>query len=312
MSRDRGRSAATSRTRRPRHRRSPGRAGTGAAWAGRRDTAGGTRPRRPAARRAVPPRRRTARRASGHRLTALGVVESGCGESRYVPPDGRLRAGPDGCVLGGPDGCVLGALVGDGVPGGGLVGEGVLDGLVGELEGGVLDGWYEGSPGCADELAGSLASTAAQYAATWSLPPAAVISTVNAGSSRALARSGAGVVSMATHRSRTFAGGGALSWPDVLGQALGEPPVLVKSPPGDESDAPAVISAGSRAPWSLPNEPRPGMCPVPAANAAPPPTAISATAAFAVASLAIATATIERFRVARPGERCAPRTTSTR
>src|SRR6266511_4049816 len=179
MSRNRERSAATSRTRRPRHRRSPGRAGTGAASAGHRDTARGTRPRRRAARRAMPPRRRPARRASGHRLTAQGVVEGGCGESRYVRPDGRDFPGPDGCVLGGPDGCVLGPLVGDGVPGGGPVGEGVLGGLVGEFDGGVLDGWYDGSPGCADELPGSLASTAAQYAATWSLPPAAVISTVN-------------------------------------------------------------------------------------------------------------------------------------
>ena len=99
----------------------------------------------------------------------------------------------------------------------------------------------------------------------------------------------------------------------MLGQALGEPLVLVKSPPGDDSDAPAVNSAGSRAPWSFPDEPRPGMWPVPAANAALPPSATRATTtAFAVASLAIATWTIERFRLARPGERWAPRTASTR
>src|SRR6266545_5486336 len=238
MSRNRGRSAATSRTRRPRHRRAPGRAGTGAAWAGRRDTAGGTRPRRPAARRAMPPRRRTARHASGHRLTALGVVEGGCGESRYVRPDGRVPAGPDGCVVGGPVGCVLVGLVGDGVVGG-PVGVGVPAGL----DGGVLDGWSDdGSPGCADELPGSAPSTAAQYAATASLPPAAVISTENAGSSSALARAAPRVASMAMHRLRTFAGSVALGWPDVLGQALGEPPVLVKSPPGDVSDVPGVTS----------------------------------------------------------------------
>jgi hypothetical protein len=219
-----------------------------------------------------------------------------------------VPAGPDGCVLGGPVGCVLVGLGGCVVPGG-PVGVGLPAGL----DGGVLGGWADdGSPGCADELPGAGLSTAAQYAATSSLPPAAVISTAYAGSSSAVARLAPRVASMAMHRLRTFAGGVALGWADVLGQALGEPPVLVKSPPGEDPDAPAVVSAGSRAPWSLPNEPRPGMCPVPAANAAPPPTAINATAAFAVASLAIATATIERFRVARPGERWAPRTASTR
>ncbi len=160
-------------------------------------------------------------------------------------------------MVGGPVGCVLVGSVGDGVLGG-PVGVGV--GVPGGLDGGVLGGWSDdGSPGCADELPGSAPSTAAQYAATWSLPPAAVISTVNAGSSSALARSGAGVVSMATHRSRTFAAGVVLGWVDVLGQALGERPVLVKLPSGGDSDAPAVISVGRRAPLSLPDEPRPGM-----------------------------------------------------
>jgi hypothetical protein len=54
-----------------------------------------------------------------------------------------------------------------------------------------------------------------------------VISTPNAGSSSALARAAPRVVSMAMHRLRTFAGSVALGWADVLGQALGEPPVLV-------------------------------------------------------------------------------------
>ena len=222
-----------------------------------------------------------------------------------------MPAGPDGCVLGGPVGCVLVGL-GGGVVLGGPVGVGLPAGL----DGCVLGGWADdGSPGCADELPGAAPSTAAQYPATSSLPPAAVTSTAYAGSSSASARAAPRPASMETHRLRMFAGrrrGVALGWTDVLGQALGEPPVLVKSPPGDESGAPAVISAGSRAPWSLPDEPRPGMWPVPAAKAAPLPSATSATTAFAVASLAIATWMIERLRVARPGERWAPRTASTR
>jgi hypothetical protein len=146
-------------------------------------------------------------------------------------------------VVGGPVGCVLVGLGGDAVLGG-LVGVGVSAGL----DGGVLGGWSDdGSRGCADELPGSAPSTAAQYAATLSLPPAVVISTVYAGSSSALARS-ARTVSMAMHRLRTFAGGVALGWVDMLGQALVEPPVLVKSPTGGDSDAPAVASAGCRPP----------------------------------------------------------------
>src|SRR5262249_17746707 len=127
-----------------------------------------------------------------------------------------------------------------------------------------------------------------------SLPPAAVIRTVKAGLSRALPGLSPTPALNAVHRPRRFGEGKRLG-------GAGRPPAAT-----DPGAAPELCPAAFGEPWppaasavpvTLPVArpltwwcvvPAPGRWPLPAANAAPPPTAARTIAIFAVASFASA------------------------